>query len=318
MQVRLRSLSYAISFLFLVAGGLVTSSPAQADPSKLAPEIGYDHGDVHNARSAANAGALRANGTGLDGLWGNPAAIVATPVYHVGAVAALWPEAKRQSYGAGAMDSVTSRLGAGLGFVWSLQDPQGIERESRDLRLALAFPVSSRIGVGLTTRYLYVAQRGLGPLGPSYASESFSFDVGARAALSDVVSIGLLGTNLSNPGNGFQPTTVGGGIGVAARAFSVEVDALADFTTWEKTTSRAMVGGEYLAAGSLPLRLGYGYESEIDIHAISAGVGYIDPSFSVELAGRRSLSGPGTTAIMLTLQYFVESSGVTRTPSANF
>lgn len=314
-----------ISLLVCVAW--LYASPARADVSKVAPEIGYDHGDVEDARQAANAGALRANGNGIDGIWVNPASLVATPVYHVGAVVSVWPEPRRQSYGIGAMDSVTSRLAAGLGFVWSLQDPQGIDRETRDFRLAIAYPFSPAVGVGLTARYLWAAQRGLGPLGPSYASgglkgkallEAFSFDAGVRIAPTENFNIGILGSNLSNPGNGFQPTTVGGGIGVGVRTFSFEVDGLADFTTWRKTTARVMAAAEYLAADCVPLRLGYGYESGRELHGLSAGVGYIDTAFSVELAARRGIVGDKYTAIFLTVQYFVESSGLTRSPSADF
>lgn len=306
---------------------LALTSPAYADRSKLPPEIGYNHGDVEDARWAATSGALRANGSGITGIWGNPAGLAVAQVYHVGALAGIWPEAKRQSYGIGAMDSVTSRLAAGLGFVWSDQDPDGLKRESRDLRLALAYPFSPQVAFGMTGRYLHLQQDGLGPLGQSYASggqegeamlETFSFDAGLRVSPTEMFSFGVLGTNLSNPGHGLQPTTVGGGLGIGSREFFIEGDVLADFTTWQKTTTRAMAGAEYLAGGSFPLRLGYRFDSGAQSHAVSGGLGYIDPSFSVELGARRAVAGDKYTAIMFTVQYFVESSGITRAPTPDF
>ncbi len=326
----------------------LTSAIARAESSDLPPEVGYNYGDVEDARSAATSGALRAAGTGITGIWANPAGLAQSQVYHVGALASIWPEAKRQSYGAGAMDAVTARLAVGIGFVWSNQDPDGIERESQDLRLALAYPFSRKLSFGMTGRYLKLDQNGLGPLGQSYASgglqdgpmlETFSFDAGLRVAPSENFTLGVLGTNLSNPGNGLQPTTVGGGIGFGTRPIAssiaqglgvgggtgtntpqvfIEADVVADFTTWQETTMRAMGGAEYLAGGNFPIRLGYRYDGGLKAHAISGGLGYIDPSFSVEAGARRSLSGDKYTALMFTLQYFVESSGMTRAPSPAF
>jgi len=310
--------------LFIFAG---TIPNAHADRSRLPPEIGYNYGEVEDARWAATSGALRAVGNGITGIWGNPASLAQAQVYHIGAIAGVWPEAKRQSYGVGAMDSVTSRLAAGLGFVWSDQDPDGLKRESRNLRLALAYPFSPAVSFGLTGRYLHLKQDGLGPLGQSYASggladeamlEGFSFDAGLRIAPSENFSFGLLGSNLSNPGHGLQPTTAGGGLGVGTRDFVIEADVLADFTTWQKTTTRAMAGAEFLAGNNFPLRLGYRYDAGASSHAISDGLGYIDPAFSVELGARRSVAGDGHTVLVFTVQYFVESSGMTRAPSAAF
>jgi opacity protein-like surface antigen len=320
-----RSRAFAFSTTLLVFA--LTSAGAHADRSQLPPEIGYNYGDVEDARWTATSGALRAAGSGITSIWGNPAGLAQAQVYHIGALAGIWPEAKRQSYGIGAMDSVTSRLAAGLGFVWSEQDPDGLERESRDLRLALAYPFSPQVSFGLTGRYLYLQQDGLGPLGQSYVSgglegepmlETFSFDAGLRVAPSENFSFGVLGTNLSNPGHGLQPTTAGGGLGIGTRDFFVEADVIADFTTWQKTTTRAMGGAEFLAGGNFPLRLGYRYDGGAASHAISGGLGYIDPAFSVELGARRSVAGDDHTVIVFTIQYFVESSGMTRAPTAAF
>ena len=306
---------------------VLSSAGAFADASKISPEIGYDYGDVEDARWAATSGAIRAAGHGITSIWGNPAGLAHSQVYHVGALAGIWPEAKRQSYGAGIMDSATARLAAGFGFVWSMQDPEGIKRETRDFRLALAYPFSPRVSFGLTGRYLYVKQGGLGPLGPSLVSggldgeamlEGFSFDAGLRVLPADNVFLGLHGANLSNPGNGFQPTSVGGGIGVGSRDFFVEGDLVADFTTWQKTAVRAMAGAEFLVGGNFPLRAGYGYDAGASVHALSGGAGYIDQSFSVELGVRRSLSGDSYTVFAITLQFFVESTGMTRSPSVGF
>lgn len=80
-----------------------------------------------------------------------------------------------------------------------------------------------------------------------------------------------------------------------------------------------MLGVEYLAADHYPLRVGYRYDAGQSTHGISGGLGYIDPQFSVDLAirqtvGGKDLYGP-STAIIVDLQYFLESTGVTRSPA---
>ncbi len=307
-----------MSLVLLLAAG------ARAERSSLQPETGYHYGEAEDARVGAMAGATRATGNGITSVFGNPAGLTLSRVYHVGALAAIWPEARRQSYGAAAMDSVTSRLALGVGFMWNDQDPDGLKRRSQDLRIAAAYPFSDKVAFGITGRYLKLRQNGLGPLGYSYASggtsgepivDGFSFDAGIRAVPSENFSLAVLGTNLSNPGNGLQPTTLGGGIAIGSERLVFEVDALADFTTWQKTTSRAMGGFEFLAADAFPLRAGYLYDAGAGAHAVSGGLGYIDTQFSFEVGLRRIVSGEQATTLLFTLQYFVESSGMTRSPA---
>jgi hypothetical protein len=257
----------------------------------------------------------------------NPAGIGVSRVYHIGALAQIWPEAKRQSYGAAAVDSVTSRLGAGIGLVWNDQDPDGLKRRSQDLRLALAYPFSDKVVFGITGRYLKLTQDGLGPLGLSYVSgglkeqpivNGFSFDAGLAITPSKLITLGVLGSNLSNPGNGFQPTSVGGGIAIGNETMAFEGDAVADFTTWGKTRGRAMGGFELLAADRFPLRAGYLYDAGASAQAVSGGLGYIDTQFAIEVSARRYVVGEKATTIVVGLQYFIESTGLTRSPDPEF
>lgn len=318
----------AVAFTFLSAACvLLASRPARAEKSHLPPEVGYGYGQVEDARTAAFGGGLSALGSGVSGIFGNPAGIGASQVYHVGALASVWPEARRQTYGAAAVDSVTTRLAAGVGFAWTDQDPDGIKRRSSDLRIVLAYPFSDKVSFGVAGRYLKLTQEGLGPLGQSYPSgglrgepivNTWSFDAGLTLRPSKNFGLGAYGSNLSNPGTGYQPTTAGGGIGVGNENVAFEIDALADFTTWQRTTARVMAGLEYLAGDHLPLRVGYRWDEGMDAHAVSAGIGYIDPTFSIDLSGRRYVAGQSATAVMLTVQYFVESSGITRQPSLDY
>jgi hypothetical protein len=317
---------------------LTIVSRAHADASSLVPEVGYNYGEVETARSAGMAGALRALGNGSTGLYLNPANMALTRVYHLMALAQIWPESRRQTYGASAVDSVTGRLAGGAGGNYGVLDPDGVDRKWTDARVALAFPLSDRFYAGVTGKYLKLRENGFPRAGfglpPSYAAsglgedpivDGFTFDAGITVKPTDGLFLGILGTNLTNAGNGFRPLSLGGGVGYGSSDVTVEGDVVADFTTFtntagaSRTTTRFMAGLEYLAADHYPLRIGYRYDQGQSSHAISGGLGYIDPQFSVDVAVRHTISvsdpyGPVTTFV-IDLQYFIESTGITRTPT---
>src|SRR5688500_16321167 len=97
------------------------ASVCQADPSELPPEVGYNYGEIETPRVAATGGAQRALSNSVSALFVNPANMAASRVYHIGALAQIWPEAKRQSYGAAAVDSIvsSSRVAGGLGATYN-------------------------------------------------------------------------------------------------------------------------------------------------------------------------------------------------------
>jgi opacity protein-like surface antigen len=317
---------------------LVTSR-ANADPSPLVPEVGFNYGEVETGRSAGMGGAARALGNGATAAYYNPANIALTRVYHLQALAEIWPEARRQTYGAAAVDSVSGHLAGALAGQYGVLDPDGVRRRWTSAQLALALPLSDKFFVGVSGKYLKLSDSGPPRLGfglpPSFAAaglidqssvENVTFDAGITARPSEQLAIGLVGTNLTNPGTGFQPLSFGGGVGFGSNDVTAEGDLVADFTTFtdstgkSRTTLRGMFGFEYLAADHYPLRAGYRYDGGEKTHALSIGLGYIDTQFSVDVALRRTVSGSEpyapVTTIIIDLQYFVEATGIGRESSA--
>jgi hypothetical protein len=302
---------------------------AHADPSSLPPEVGYNYQEIETPRITATNGANRALSNSTEALFNNPANMSSSRVYHLNALAQIWPEARRQSYGLAAVDSVGSsaRVAGGLGATYNTQDTDGIARKWTDVRFALSYPFSDTFSLGLGGRYLRLQQNGQGPLGTSLASgglsgeqiiAGFAFDAGATFKPTDGLAIALVGTNLNNPGNGFQPMSVGGGIGFGKTLFSLEGDVVADFTTYDRTKMRAMAGGEFLAADHFPLRAGYRFDEAMKSHSVSAGLGYIDTQFSAEIAVRRVVSGDAATAIVFGFSYHLDSGGLTQSETDSF
>ncbi len=309
-------------------GTFLLGATARAEGTDLDPPVAYNYGELETPRSAAMGGALRAAGNSAAAVFLNPAAMLSTRVYHLEGLAQLTPEAARQMYAGAIVDSVTGRLAGGVSVAGGIVDPNGLDRSVLDARVALAYPLGDAIGAGITGRYLKVNQQGLGVFGDSKVSgglvdpeggrsplvDTFSFDAGLDARLGNALRLGVAGQNLTYPGHGLAPTTLGGGIAYAAADFTIEADGLADFTSYSDTTARIMLGGEYLLGDHFPLRLGYRYDQGSASNAISAGLGYVGTEVAVEGAVRRSLDDTPATTLVFSLAYFLESTGLTRAP----
>src|SRR5580704_15893349 len=126
----------------LAALALLALLRARADDMSTSPEQAYDLGEVPNARAVGMGGALNALGVSTASLFLNPANMALAKVYHLEALAAYSPEAKRQTYGAAIVDSVlnSSHIAGGLGGTWSEFDPSGVHRMWTDVRGAVALP----------------------------------------------------------------------------------------------------------------------------------------------------------------------------------
>lgn len=295
------------------------SNLAQADP--LLPEAGYNYGEVETPRITAVGGALRATSNSTSALFVNPANMAATPLYHLGAFAQIYPEAGRQSYGAAIVDSIISSTGisGGLGGVWNQQDPDGMNRQSTDIRFGLALPLGDILLLGVSGRAFSLSQRGEGPLGPSYASgglgnesivNTFTFDAGATLRPVPGLSLAVTGHNLTNPGHALLPLMGGVGIGYSSQIFSVGADVVFESRTYQEMRLRAMGGLELLLADVLAVRGGYRYDQGLDTHAVSGGLGYVDRLFSIDAAVRRSVSGVEYTSVVFGFAIHIEAMGL--------
>jgi hypothetical protein len=346
---------------------------AAADPSPLDPNVVSAYGETETPRSAAMGGALRALGTGVAGIYMNPAALASVPGYDINISTQLAIPTRRWVLGAAIADSVTAKLAGAFSIQGTpiAMDPDGIDRSTLDVRIGLAYPITDRFIIGLNGRYLNAKQSGTAA--PSYgfcnslasgglidstsgsyprsntlcpntvpgqptAEDRFAvvniptIDAGLLIKPTDSLAIAFVGQNLTYANNGFLPMIVAGGLGYTNGLFAIEVDGLADFSSWgvpgaEKPTARIMTGAEYKIGGAVPVRLGYRFDQGATKYSttsqgggsvgstLSFGTGYIGGPFAVEVSGNRTLSNPGATTIFFAASYLVDSSGSTKASS---
>lgn len=300
------------------------SKGAHAEPSSLPPELGYNYSEIEPPRTASMGGGLRAFSNSVEALYTNPANMAATRIYHLGGNVQFWPQANRQTYSAAAVDSIVSRshLAGGVAVAYTRQDPDGLDRSALDVRLGLAFPFSEQFLLGGTARYAAISESGSpGTLQLPASSASaglandsivrgFTFSGGLTLKPTPELSFAVVGDNLTDPGHGFLPLTLGGAAGYGTPDFTIEADVVADFTTYEDTALRASGGAEYLAGDSYPLRIGYRFDEGLDAHAVSGGMGYVSREFSFDLGVRQVVTKPMSTAIFVGFKYHFESTGI--------
>jgi hypothetical protein len=326
--------SAAISLALVMMGGR-----ARATPSSTSVEQGYDMGDIESPRWMAFGGAQSALGTSTTAVYDNPANLAASRVYHFEGLVGFSPVANRQTYGGGIADSSTNQLAArpagtdaanglagGIAGTWSTMDPDGINRQWTDLRLALAYPVLSNLFIGLTGRYLQVNQAvGRGPFGPDSVSDGtpaeglaslFTFNAGVTYRPVKQLSIGVVGKNLTVPNHPIAPTTVEGGVGLDLGVFSAEVDGLVDFTTYGAPRGRFSAGVEVFIFDRLAIRLGWRADAGQKVHSLCGGLGWIDKHFSVEASIRQDvIADHPNTMMMFGFRYFYDYNSTGQDPA---
>jgi hypothetical protein len=310
---------------------LGTASSAAAEPTELPTNFAYNYGETDTPRAAGMGSALRALGANTTAPFLNPANMGLTRAYRIQAFAQFTPEAARHLYGGAIIDS-TRRFSGGAAVVGGFMDEDGLNRSQIDVRVPLAFAISDSFHIGVGGRYLMLDQEGSGPLGDSRLSgglkdpddapdgrealiNTVTLDAGMTVVIADAVNISAVGQNITFPDVGPLPTMVGGGVGYGGERLSIEVDAIADFSSYEEVSPRVMAGGEYVIGDVVPVRLGYRFDLLRDVskktsHALSGGLGYLDPRFGIEFSVRRTLVGPEATTVVAGFSFHLESLGV--------
>lgn len=302
----------------LVALALLAPRPAQA---QYEIETGHAYGEIETPRIMAVAGAIRSTSSSTSALFANPANMALAQVYHFGALAELYPEAGRQTFGGAAVDSLLSSTGlsGGVSFAWTQQDPGNLGRQWTDLRFGIALPIPDVLYVGVAARYLQLAQTGVGPLGYSKASggvasgvimETITVDVGATLRPIPELVISVVGHNLTSLDTSLVPLMGAASVGFLTGEFSIASDVILEATTFDTTKLRFQAGAEFLVANRVALRGGYRYDQGFDAHFLTAGAGYVDPKFSIDLGARRSLNGTDSTTVSFGFTVHMESLGL--------
>jgi hypothetical protein len=281
---------------------LAMSAPARAQTRRLDDE-------PVTPRMMALGGRAEALSNSTSALFANPAALTASRVYHADGYVLYDPTASRFSSGSAVVDSTRNSMAAGLSYLFTTTGDEADKRSAHDVRFNLSFPIGNVLGIGTTIRYLNVSAGPPAPDGSSLTAQGwggFTFDAGLFLKPVSWLQISASGHNLNNPDTTAAPISVGGGVALIPTGFlSVVADVLVDFRMHDTARGRYSGGVELFLANHYPLRAGYLYDdTRGGAQAITAGLGYLDESFGLEIGLRQGIVPEPQTTLMLSARYF--------------
>jgi len=261
----------SVALLLVLAPALVN---AQTEPSLR---------DVMHARSLATGEAYRGTGLGADIVDGNPAMMSVYRRYQI-ELSGTWDPGNRFAYGSASLcDSQTNRVAGGLSYqIVSLG--QGATRRTAHLNtIAVGFPVFEFLHVGVAGRH--VSMTG------AETANAITIDAGLALKLGSL-ALSAAGHNLVDIHHPDLSRYFVFSGGFVSGTFSLGADVRADLGS---SSARVMYAGgaEYVFGNSLPVRVGYAYDSGSGSHFLSGGIGFFSESGGIDVAYRHELNGRG-------------------------
>lgn len=271
--------------------------------------------DLESARGLAMGTGARASSVGTSAIAYNPAGVALGKLYHIEGQVDYQAEINTVGLGASVVDSSTTIVGAGLSFRGFLTGKDGAE--GLDGKLVLALPIGDRFAVGLAGRYVQLTRdteiTSIEPDGSMHRKEfeqsllnGFTMDASVLVNPVDGLMVEAVAQNFIDMDSAYAPVLIGGSVSFGTKdIFVVGGDVLADLSTFETAKLLTGLGLEVLAAGIVPLRLGYQYDTGRVQHSLSAGVGYIDKQLGLDLSLDQAVNASYSTRVMFSMSYHV-------------
>lgn len=282
-----------------------------------------------SARGLAMGGAQRGIADQTDGLFVNPAGLVAKRHYIIDAGYSWTQEANAHRPGAAIIDSVTTVVGAAFSYNFEHRGVSarlGVHR----INFGLAYNIGGIFAVGVSVKY-QIAERDKTvydslfepedpddrtkprkPIDPNFSIPALNFtgftgDVGVLFTPIEYISIAVTGHNLiPNPlWAEFAPIALGVGAAGHISGLEVDVDTVIDFSTRAKPTPRVHIGAEYTIVNMVPVRAGFIVDKVGNDLFWSLGAGFRHPSFGIDFGYRQAVERPNNRTLALTVQYYM-------------
>jgi len=248
------------------------------------PRTGLAQDFVAGARPTGSAGAYTSVATGPSGIYHNPAGIPFARMY---AGAGTYQYQSSESIlNATLVDSKTNpKVTAGAGYSYLASHGDADSRSGHDLRLALAVPaIGNRFSVGVGGRYLTLDRD------DTEFARGFTLDGGVIVRITDNFHAGVAGKNLLEICDrqvrcrGAAPRILAGGLSYGrSTAFQLAADLEADLNSDPDDVHFDIeIGGEYLAAGTVPIRLGFRRETADSTNHVTTGLGWRSTQFGAD------------------------------------
>ncbi len=250
------------------------------------------------ARAIAMAYATRSIATSNDAIFLNPAGMAMLQRYNID-INYMHRFEKNVAFPAVSLvDSQSSSLAMGLGYSWERAIDKSFS--NHHAYLAAAYQIFRMLSLGITLKYMYGG-------GELLDFHHFTGDVGLMFNPIAGLRIGLIGYNLIDVGDGdeYLPIMLGAGIGYQGESFAAGFDFVANFYDKEDAKLRFSVGGEYTFAHMIPLRVGYMWDEDDDIHRWSIGTGVLFSFGALDIGFRQNAQNTKDCELVAAFRFFL-------------
>lgn len=314
-------MSFSRSALLIALTTASLSSTMFFSPTALAQEEGVGGGGVVPAGSplreqtyetarGLGMSAGRASAIGTNAAAYNSANLGLEGIYHIESFFGYLPQLNSFAYGGSVADG-TKSFAMGLSF-YMYHGSETRDMTGYDFRGSVGMNITQRIGLGVSGRFLKLTSDRENANGEQVGPgiRAFSLDASVRLTIMEGLHIAALGNNLVRTHSPLAPLQFGGSVSYSyQQIFSVAVDTMVDLTSFDSATVLFGIGAEYVAGGSVPIRLGYRHDFGRNLNQLSAAVGYASGQFGLDLALRQDLNaveGTRQSHLLLMVRYHVQ------------
>ena len=279
--------------------------------------------DLLGTRGIAMGGALRASPSGESAVLLNPAGMTLTRSYVINALYEFRVSDSASLLNASVVDSLTSRVAAGLYYSFSHATPSRVlslgggkvfeleeTRMTHEAGLAMSYPVGTYLHLGVSTRYVNISVEQPDNTPKEAVVEddinSVTGDIGGIITPLEGLRIAVVGYNLI-PVEGTEFLTLLG-LGISytfGSRFLAEFDTVLDFTR-EETAAASYHGGLELFLGqNVALRGGFMHDTVREASYASGGLGFISRKMGVDFGLRQMVDGGAETLLAFSIRLFM-------------
>jgi len=253
---------------------------------------------MDTARGLALGTGGRSSSLGASAVLYNTAALSASRIYHMEALAGYRSDDSTWAIGAAIADSISNRMASGLACRGLVGGDDGATR-GLDCHLGFGVALAPALSIGLSGRYFkFTGQE---------RERGFTMDASIQIMAAEGLTLSALGYNLIPSETTLVPTIIGGSAAFALQGiFSISADCLVDMSTYDN--AKPIVGGglEVLAADVAPIRVGYRFDTGLSQHSVGGGIGYVTQQYGLDFGLRYTVGDDPRTEFVASIRYHVD------------
>lgn len=266
--------------------------------------------DFAGVRTLGMGGAHRGVGQSNETLLLNPGGMATFKRYGIDLQYGYGTDDRLSRFNMSAVDSKSGPVAGGVAYTLIRGNESGVDASISRISAGTAYALGQALAIGIT------AQNLRGSFKENGAKQELSLyngTVGLALNLGELIGLGVAYQNVLKTNDvRFMPPTLGFGAAVRTPSIVLAADMVTDLRDGQPHQTSYNVGGEFFAAQTLALRLGWRRKPALDASGIlvnraylSGGVGWLSPSGGFNFSAERALFDSRPWSLIASMQFFM-------------